>query len=95
MRPRPHSADDVDAAEAFGGRVAELDERVEVADVAGTRDDALEPQVTTAAGREAEVAAAVVEHARDRSADAAARSSDQRGLAIQIGQGSSMGLRVG
>src|SRR5206468_9112396 len=36
---------DVDSAEAFGRRVAELDERVEVADVTGTRDDAFEPEV--------------------------------------------------
>ena len=87
--------DDVDTAEALGGRVAELDERVEVANVARASDDALEPEIAAAAGREAEVAAAVVEHARDRGADAAARARDHCGLASQVGHCSSRGLRVG
>ena len=87
--------DDVDAAEAFGGRVAKLDERVEVADVAGTSDGALEPEIAAAARREAEVAATVVEHACHRGAYAAARTGDHCGLATQVGQGSSRGLRVG
>src|SRR5262249_28538974 len=56
--------DDVDAAEPFGGGLAEFGERVEVADVAGARGDALEPEVAAAARREAEVAATVMEHSR-------------------------------
>ena len=75
--------DDVDPAETLGGRVTEIDERVEVADVAGARDDTLEPEIVAAAGGEAEVAAAVVEHACHRGADAAARAGDHRGLAFQ------------
>jgi hypothetical protein len=69
----------------LSGLVAEPGERVEVADVAWVSDDALEPEVVAAPGRGAEVAAAVVEQARDRGPDATARSGDYGGLAIQVG----------
>src|SRR5205814_3388263 len=72
--------DDIDAAEALRGRVAKLGECFQIADVARLRDDALESEVAAAAGRKAEVAAAVVEHVGDRGADAAARPRDHCGL---------------
>jgi hypothetical protein len=58
-------------------------------------DDALEPEVVAAARGEPEVAAAVVQHARHRGADAAARAGDHRGLAVQVGHVPSSGLSVG
>jgi hypothetical protein len=75
--------DDVDATEAVGGRVAEGNERVQVADVARLSDDALEAEVVPAARCETEVAAAVVQHPRDGGSDAAARARDHSSLAFE------------
>ena len=87
--------DDVDPAELRRGRVADGDDLVEVAHVALLRDDAVEAEVVAAARCEPEVHPALVQHARERGADAAARTGDDRGLAFEAHEHSSSGRRVG
>ena len=56
---------------------------VRVANVAGEPEAALEPEVVAAAGGEADRRAGLVEHPRDRGADAAARAGDERDSAFE------------
>ena len=85
--------DDVDAAEALGRLCAEAFERVEVPDIARLCDDVCEAEVVAAPRREPEVDAALMQHARDCGADAAARAGDHGGLAFEHAHHSS--FRVG
>jgi hypothetical protein len=75
--------DDVDPAEALRGLVAKTREPIEVSHVARVGDDSLEAEVGAPPRGEAEIRAAVVQHAGDRGADAAARAGDDGGLAFQ------------